>query len=136
MATSLPKQPSSHPHAALADARPAPPRVAKMATTSTGQAPSSHTPTSSCPGVAPLPTAGGPSRFWNLSHLLGKTLKELHLTVWHSFTLSLRTKLGKDICVSPKEMWVQNYMKHLDQQSRTQKTRTLPTTETKPEYEK
>ncbi|XP_057357157.1 C-C motif chemokine 13 [Manis pentadactyla] len=48
----------------------------------------------------------------------------------------LRTKLGKDICVSPKEMWVQNYMKHLDQQSHTQKTRTRPTPETKPEYEK
>ncbi|XP_032947194.1 C-C motif chemokine 13-like [Rhinolophus ferrumequinum] len=33
-----------------------------------------------------------------------------------------RTKLAKSICANPKEKWVQNYMKHLDQISPTPRT--------------
>ncbi|XP_016018688.1 C-C motif chemokine 13 isoform X2 [Rousettus aegyptiacus] len=39
-----------------------------------------------------------------------------------------RTKLGREICVSPKEKWVQNYVKYLDRKSHTLRTETLPIT--------
>ncbi|XP_008047112.1 eotaxin [Carlito syrichta] len=32
-----------------------------------------------------------------------------------------KTKLNKDICADPKEKWVQNYIKYLDQKSSTSK---------------
>lgn len=52
--------------------------------------------------------------------LLGKILKTLHLTL-PSFPHSFKTKADKEVCADPKQKWVQNSIKLLDQKSRKPK---------------